>query len=107
LLIQNDKFTNENKNNIIKYLNKLVKAVRASLPVIQKVTISAYKKAIAILKFELIGLSTCIANAMDKKNKIKQVMAFVSLGIGAILGTLSLADVVDIKWKAISIYQPC
>lgn len=103
MLIQNDKFTNENKNNIIKYLNKLVKAVRASLPVIQKVTISAYKKAIAILKFELIGLSTCIANAMDKKNKIKQVMAFVSLGIGAILGTLSLADVVDIKWKAISI----
>lgn len=104
MLIQNDKhITNENKNNIIKHLARLGLVAKTNLPTIKKVTISGYKKLIAILKFELIGLSTCIANAMDKKNKIKQVMAFVSLGIGAILGTLSLANVVDFKWKAITI----
>lgn len=100
MLVGNEKYT---KNNLKEHINKFAKAVNISLPVIQKVTMSVYTKAIALLKFELVGFSTCVVNATNKKDKLKQVMACISLGLGGILGTLSLANVVDLKWKIITV----
>ena len=100
MLVGNEKYT---KNNLKEYINKFAKAVNISLPTIQKVTMSAYKRAISIFKFELIGFSTCIANATNKKEKVKQIMALISLGLGVGLGVYSLSSLASLQCKIITV----